>query len=1782
MPRPASLANGGYFPTPTHLMPAIAGLINSRPAFEGRQTHSSDRQLSYGSYFLFDPCAGDGAALLNLAYHLFNQTEGQQHPHSGQGRPNVMLGACEMEQSRAAELKASFKTHIGGQSGYHYHALHADAFTLKWETDANWKRGANVLYLNPPYGLDPLYGRLENRFLERFTRLLIAGEGILIFVVPHYALSASASYLARHYEDIRAFRFPDGDFDAFKQVVLVARRVERVSSAAVGTEQLGFAEGQNNPVAGRIRQWAEDALSLPVLPLVPETETRLSLLADSRGGISSIQAGKLDNQGLAKAARPWCVGTGTAGDYPVSFSFSVSLPSSSPISTSTQQQEVMPKIELTLPTEKEIEIVSDRPANGSSNRKGGGKGKERLFSAPMPTRTRTRARGTASSLQVVSETGLQKGLDELVGQPFEVAMPPKPAHIAMALASGAFNGKRLDPDPNAPLGLPPLLAKGVFKKEYLTTEEKKNKKGEVTGLVQVQQPELSLHVLSLSDYRYYELAPGIFPSGKTDLARMNMADLLAYYGQSLIRLMAEQFPALHQPGNPEHQVVLPPLARPLFKAQAQAVMTALKLLAVGENPMFIAEVSTGKTSMALAIAGALTEANFAQVLTQIKSRLQSSVTGSGSRPGSSSRYSKLAKLRPVKRVLVVCPPHLLSTWQEEAATVLPGAKVVIVNGFADLEPRLEEAVAEEAAATEVKAGTGLTIYVLSRETAKLGHSLTAGVVEARALDQQLTGTVLLCPRCGRPNPTQAGLSREQLAKSRARCLHSASTLSRPENEAAQLAYELAVLLLTAYPEEVAVTSLTGSQRYLAALAHKAQKTLITMATEGVGVGVGSKGSGTQPQPQPQPQPREKALALENARRANWQRRSGKSLCTLPPTTKAQARERVGQDRQHSSVLAFSGTGTETEAKTESVFSRLVRRVSRLVLTTYHEEQSKSQSRCEKLNKLFNVLMRLVLALDPARPDSLPLVLELVEQLFEASFSASASTSTSATGSASSSLKHDLREKALQLLLLAAFSMPVPPALASGSGSGSVEQDVWLNELVSRLKTREKESESTSGESESVSTDFGSYSQFQAQTLTPSRSHWAYLERTLTRLRREQAEADEVKQGHITLEKLAQRRNVRAQQHSYSHATHQPDWYGFKIEPAMSGGYLTWSDNSSTTMSLSASASENVAGSPAQALAALKVLVTEHGRGTAGGVGRYQGGRCGEYLYQATPQPRRYPLARYIVKKKQNFFDLLILDEAHEYAGQGSAQGKAAHRLVELAGVPTVALTGSLMNGFAGSLFANFWSLSRHFRQEFDREDKQTFITRYGYRKVLLVTTDKDNAGAFGHVAAYGSVTDREERVESSSVRQLGEAPGVLPLFVLRHLLPQAVMVHKADLDVELPPCNQTTVKLGIGTATTTATGTEGVETQTQTHNQTAQAQAVLDKALLEENTALQKRVIERIRTDILSGGDRAGKLFGQMAELISYLDLASEDVGNDWSKDGTGTKRVYEVRYPESLGSEVAVHSPRLFPAEYLAPKERWLLATLRAELAEGRRVLIFVRHTGDVTAAPAPASASASDGSNPTPVAAGVGTGGGSRAKAKAGSANRRGSTGSGGGKFPPLVNRLRRLIKAELGEDAFYLDSRKVKAGERKEWLNREVIEREGKILILNPNTVKTGLNNLVWFSSAVWYELDHNALTFRQANGRLHRLRQTKPVRIHFPVYEDTTQELAHKHLSMKVEVSQEVDGLSLESALAAVGAGAGTDGEDGNGNGNGGESGSYVARQTAHSLGKAIYDMLVGGW
>jgi len=431
--------------------------------------------------------------------------------------------------------------------------------------------------------------------------------------------------------------------------------------------------------------------------------------------------------------------------------------------------------------------------------------------------------------------------------------------------------------------------------------------------------------------------------------------------------------------------------------------------------------------------------------------------------------------------------------------------------------------------------------------------------------------------------------------------------------------------------------------------------------------------------------------------------------------------------------------------------------------------------------------------------------------------------------------------------------------------------------------------------------------------------------------------------------------------------------------------------------------------------------------------------CGEFLFQAVPEPRRVALARHIVRYHPALFDFLVLDEGHEYGTDGSAQERSAHRLTSL-GIPSLLMTGSIMNGYAESLFMNMWALSPKFREEFERDQRTKFVDRYGYRKRLVEDRDQD-----GQVVEFGSMSDRVTRSE----RIIGDAPGILPLFLLRHLLPISVTMHKSDLAIDLPACKQIR------------------------HNVQPTPE------LLERYTKLQKKLVETIRRDQFDK-ELAGKLWGQLAEIPSYLDRATSDTGN--RDDGS-----YVIEYPESCPSAgKVVAEQRPFAKDTILPKEEWMLDLVESEIAEGRNVMVFSWH---VTTLP-----------------------------------------------------RVARLIEERVPKKVPILYADKVPTGKRQDWIDREVIRKGARVLVANPVAIQTGLNNLVWFASELWMENPAcNPITFRQAMGRVDRIGQKKETRIHFPVYEDTLQEACYDLLMKKVAVSVSTDGLDPESALQAAGVG-----------------------------------------
>jgi len=191
-------AKGGFYPLPLHIAAALGSML--RPAWrQGAEVR------------LVDPCAGEGAALACLKQWIGGNSI---------GRPfHVNTFACEMESKRWEVLRQDDpKLRTYGHVGQH---VRGDFFQLKYDVGMG-----DVLLLNPPYDIGWDGRRLEARFLEAASGILVQG-GALVLVVPYYVLGACAETLALHYTDPEIYRFPGADFDAFRQVVVLARKVVR-------------------------------------------------------------------------------------------------------------------------------------------------------------------------------------------------------------------------------------------------------------------------------------------------------------------------------------------------------------------------------------------------------------------------------------------------------------------------------------------------------------------------------------------------------------------------------------------------------------------------------------------------------------------------------------------------------------------------------------------------------------------------------------------------------------------------------------------------------------------------------------------------------------------------------------------------------------------------------------------------------------------------------------------------------------------------------------------------------------------------------------------------------------------------------------------------------------------------------------------------------------------------------------------------------------------------------------------------------------------------------------------------------------------------------------------------------------------------------------------------------------------------------------------------------------------------------------------------------------------
>ncbi len=288
--------------------------------------------------------------------------------------------------------------------------------------------------------------------------------------------------------------------------------------------------------------------------------------------------------------------------------------------------------------------------------------------------------------------------------------------------------------------------------------------------------------------------------------------------------------------------------------------------------------------------------------------------------------------------------------------------------------------------------------------------------------------------------------------------------------------------------------------------------------------------------------------------------------------------------------------------------------------------------------------------------------------------------------------------------------------------------------------------------------------------------------------------------------------------------------------------------------------------------------------------------CGSPLWQADNSgPKRYPLSDYVKHHMRGFFDLLVGDEVHEFKSRGSAQGIAAGVLADACG-KSLSLTGTLLGGYASTIFHLLYRFSPEIRTEFGRSDEGRWIKRYGFEEHTIGKPDDESTedGRYSRRRKY-----------RKTVR---ERPGLVPS-ALFHIISNTVFLRLSDVASGLPEYEEQVLMSSMDSE----------------EDSTGYSQRTAYNTVFEE---LRKELAEALK----KGSKRL--LSTYLQSLLAYPD---------------GCTRGETVFDPRT--GDVIVQVPPL-SHEKLYPKEKALIDLVAAERLEGRRVLVYVTHTGtrDIT----------------------------------------------------------------------------------------------------------------------------------------------------------------------------------------------------------------------------------------
>lgn len=277
--------------------------------------------------------------------------------------------------------------------------------------------------------------------------------------------------------------------------------------------------------------------------------------------------------------------------------------------------------------------------------------------------------------------------------------------------------------------------------------------------------------------------------------------------------------------------------------------------------------------------------------------------------------------------------------------------------------------------------------------------------------------------------------------------------------------------------------------------------------------------------------------------------------------------------------------------------------------------------------------------------------------------------------------------------------------------------------------------------------------------------------------------------------------------------------------------------------------------------------------------------CGAALWCADNKgPRRYPLAEYIKRRYRKVFDLLVIDEVHEYKAKGSAQGYAAASLAS-ASKRILALTGTVFGGYSTSLFHLLYRFSQTIKGEFKHNDDMRFASRYGILE-RITQTPKDDFNEEG-------TTSKRRAFQTRVI----EKPGVSPA-IITELLDKTVFLRLSDVSEALPPYQDL------------------IEVCKMNPDQ---------KEIYE---TFSRKLKDALNDELRKGGKRL--LGAYLQSLLAWPD-------QPWKKES-----IYKI----DEDRRILVAETRPLSEDVIYPKEKRLIEICRENKAAGRKMAVYVTHT--------------------------------------------------------------------------------------------------------------------------------------------------------------------------------------------------------------------------------------------